>query len=87
MRQMLLMVKSKSMCGTELIEAYQSLSAKSAVRPEDENLLTEEGGLSPAAKAASVEQLRLLGRDLVAMESMLLACFYFSSKLYLIDDH
>ena len=88
MRQIILLVKNKSMCGNRLIAVYQNLSAKSAAfQAYEKHPENPEKEISPAAKAAAIEQVRLLGRDLVSMESMLLACFYFSSNLYLIEDH
>ena len=88
MRQLLMMAKDNSAeCGSGLLETYQNRTLATA----DSNKRGEESGsgeqASAAAKAAAVEQIRLLGRDLVTMESVLAAGFYMSSSFHLMDDH
>lgn len=88
MRQLLMMAKDNSAeCGSGLLETYQNRTLATS----DSNKRGEDSGsgeqASAAAKAAAIEQIRLLGRDLVTMESVLAAGFYMSSSFHLMDDH
>ncbi len=87
MRQLLMMAKDNSVaCGSELLETYQNRALATAdIGKKGENSGSSEK--SSAAAAAAVEQIRLLGRDLVTMESVLAAGFYMSSSFHLMDDH
>jgi hypothetical protein len=92
MRQMLLMAKAEGVCSRELLDVYQphELYSRSAklVKEKSETVDTvSDSQTSAAAKAAALEQLRLLGRDLVSMESILTSGFYLASSFHLMSDH
>ncbi|MDD3196985.1 MAG: DUF2207 domain-containing protein [Eubacteriales bacterium] len=92
MRQMLLMAKTEGVCSRELLDVYQpyELYSRSAkiVKEKSETVDTaSDSQTSAAAKAAALEQLRLLGRDLVSMESILTSGFYLASSFHLMSDH
>lgn len=89
MRQLIMMAKeSSAICGKEMLEIYQNRNIATADKSNksgndpDRNEQTSE-----AVKAAAVEQIRLMGRDLISMESILAAGFYMSSSFRLMDDH
>lgn len=72
---------------TEATTRSTDLSELDRSEKQDHSVDSGKPVVSEAARAASAEQIRLLGRDLVAMESMLLASFYLSSHFHLIEDH
>lgn len=89
MRQLITMAKENTAdCGSGLLETYQNRTLATADKSNKKGESSGSGEeLSAAAKAAAVEQIRLLGRDLVSMESVLAAGFYMSSSFHLMDDH